>query len=81
MTYGGVRWKTVTCWACFRSSGTNWTALAPVPTTATRFPARSTPWSQRAEWKASPAKRSRPGMSGSTGRDSCPTAGTKTFAS
>ncbi len=81
MTYGGVRWKTVTCWARFRSSGTNCTALAPVPMTATRLPVRSTSWSHRAEWKASPAKLSRFGMSGSAGRDSCPTAGTKTVAS
>jgi hypothetical protein len=39
--YGAERWNTVRCstagWMC----GTNWIALAPVPITATRFPARS----------------------------------------
>ena len=37
-------------------AGTNWIAEAPVPMTATRLPARSCAWSQRAEWKALPSK-------------------------
>ena len=37
----GVRWKTLTNSACFTSSGMIWTALAPVPMTATRLPAKS----------------------------------------
>jgi hypothetical protein len=41
ITYGAERWN-----RCSRSttgaiSGTNWIALAPVPTTATRLPRRS----------------------------------------
>ena len=32
--------------------------------TATRLPARSTSWSQRAEWNAGPSKSPKPGMSG-----------------
>jgi hypothetical protein len=51
-------------------------ALAPVPTTATRAPASSTSWSQAAEWKTGPAKSSRPGTSGSAGRESPPGAAT-----
>ena len=39
-------------------------ALAPVPTTATRLPVRSTSWRHCAEWKAGPVKVSAPGMSG-----------------
>ena len=54
--------------------GTNWAALQPVPTTATRLPARSTVWSHRAEWNDGPAKLSRPSMFGSCGRLSWPTA-------
>ena len=40
-TQPGVRWKTLTKSACFTSSGTIWTALAPVPMTATRLPVKS----------------------------------------
>ena len=42
-------------------SGTNWIAEAPVPITATRWPARSWSWSHRAEWNIVPAKRVEPG--------------------
>ena len=56
------------------SSGTIWIADAPVPITATRLPARSTSWFQRAEWKSSPSKSSMPSMSGSRGSESPPAA-------
>ena len=49
-------------------AGAIWNPLAPAPIMATRLPVRSTEWSQRAEWKAGPAKRSWPGMSGMWGR-------------
>ena len=49
-------------------------ALAPVPITATVLPVRSTSWFQRALWKVSPAKRSRPGRFGQAGRLSWPVA-------
>ena len=45
-------------------AGTTWIALQPVPTTATRLPARSTSWRQRAVWNAGPAKLSSPGIGG-----------------
>ena len=41
ITQPGVRWKTLTKSACFTSSGTICTALAPVPITATRLPVKS----------------------------------------
>ena len=41
-------------------AGTTWIALQPVPTTATRLPARSTSWRHRAVWKAGPSKLSSP---------------------
>ncbi|CNJ42527.1 Uncharacterised protein [Mycobacterium tuberculosis] len=40
-TQAGVRWNTLTNPACFTSSGMIWTALAPVPITATRLPVKS----------------------------------------
>ena len=55
-------------------AGAIWNPLAPAPISATRLPVRSTEWSQRAEWKAGPAKASRPAMSGRLGRLSWPTA-------
>ena len=49
-------------------AGTNWIALAPVPTTATRCPVRSWSWSQRAEWNAVPGTcRARAGRAPSAG--------------
>jgi hypothetical protein len=48
-------------------AGTNCTADAPLPTTATRLPVRSTPWSQREEWNTGPSNPARPGMSGRLG--------------
>ena len=56
----------------FCSSGTIWIAEAPVPTTATRLPARSTSWPQRAEWNTSPWNVSMPSISGIRGADSPP---------
>ena len=64
----------MSCCACFATSGTSWSALAPVPITATRLPASECWCCHRAEWKAGPAKRSSPGIAGSFGRLSCPTA-------
>jgi hypothetical protein len=49
-------------------------AEAPVPMTATRLPASGTSDRHRAECQVGPAKSSRPGMSGSLGRLSWPTA-------
>ena len=49
-------------------------ALAPLPTTATRFAGRSTPSGHCAEWNTVPPKSSRPGIEGILGRFSCPTA-------
>jgi hypothetical protein len=59
----------------------NCAALAPVPMTATRLPARSTSARQRAEWNDGPANESMPSMSGIDGRLSCPTAETTAWAS
>ncbi len=80
-TYGADRWKTVTWPASGWMPGTNWMALAPVPSTAIRLPRRSTSWSHSAEWKAGPSKVPRPGSSGIAGRESCPTAVTRTSVS
>ena len=54
--------------------GPTWIALQPVPTRATRFPARSTSWSHSAVWKAGPSKLSSPGIGGTLGCDNCPQA-------
>ena len=62
-------------------AGTTWMALQPVPTTATRRPARSTSWRQRAVWKAGPSKLSRPGSAGTVGTESWPQAVSSTSAS
>ncbi len=69
-----VRWNTVMCATSGAMAGTNCTALAPVPTTATRFPRRSWSWSQRAEWKVWPVNVSAPSIRGVAGRLSCPVA-------
>lgn len=60
--------------------GTNWIDDAPVPMTATRSPVRSWSWSHAAEWNVVPAKRSRPGASGSLGSLSGPLAMMSTVA-
>ena len=80
-TYGAERWNTVTWAASGWMPGTNWIALAPAPSTAIRLPFRSAEWSRCAEWKAGPAKLSIPGRSGIEGRESCPTALTRTSVS
>jgi hypothetical protein len=80
-TYGADRWKTVSEPTRSAIAGTNWIALAPVPTTATRVPSSGTSWRHCAEWNAGPAKESRPGTSGTTGSESWPTAETTTSAS
>ena len=80
MIQGGVRWNTCSRATSGWMAGTNWIADAPVPITATRSPARSWPWSQRAEWKAAPAKRSSPGMAGTLGSVSGPMPAIRTRA-
>ena len=61
-------------------AGTTWIALQPVPSTATRRPARSTSWRQRAVWNAGPAKESSPAAPGRSGPSSWPQAGIRTSA-
>jgi hypothetical protein len=51
-----------------------------VPTAATRLPARSTEWSQRAEWNTGPSKSESPGRTGIRGSVSGPIAGISTRA-
>ena len=63
----GVRWKTVSRSTSGAIAGITWIAEAPVPTTPTRLPRRSTEWSQRAVCIVCPANVSTPGMSGSFG--------------
>ena len=44
----GVRWNTVTDFACFAISGIAWMPEEPVPITPTRLPVKSTSrWGQR----------------------------------
>ena len=78
-THGGVRWKTLS-WPHLGldRAGRSGSREAPVPTTATRLPSRSWSWSHCAEWKTRPAKRSRPGMSGSRARAGGPLPATRT---
>jgi hypothetical protein len=51
-----------------------------VPIAATRLPCSETEWSQRAEWKAGPSKRSSPGKAGILGSTSGPVPLTSTRA-
>ena len=81
MTQWRDRWKIVRWSTSGAMAGTNCIALAPVPTTATRFPPSSTSWSQRDEWNAGPANVSSPSRSGTDGRLSIPTALMTAFAS
>ena len=55
-------------------AGAIWKPLAPAPTSAKRVPRISRSSGQRAEWNEGPAKVSMPGISGSRGRFSEPTA-------
>jgi hypothetical protein len=80
-TYGAERWNTVSDATRPTIAGTNWIALAPVPTTATRAPSSGTSCRHCAEWNAGPANDSRPGSSGTTGSESWPTAEMRTSAS
>ena len=75
-----LRWNTVIFPTSGAMAGTNCTALAPVPTTATRLPCRSTSWSQRAECIVGPAKSSAPGIGGIAGVFSWPVASTTASA-
>ena len=59
-----LRWKTESRAVCGAICGMIWTALAPLPMTATFSPERSCAWFQRAEWKDVPWKSASPGMSG-----------------
>src|SRR3954466_15215362 len=77
MIHGGVRWNSVSSPTAGAIFGTNWTALAPVPITATFLPFRSTSWRHRAEWNAGPANFSIPGSSGICGRGRPPTPATR----
>ena len=47
-----------------RSPGTNWIALAPAPTTATRWPVRSRSWSHAGRVERGPGERVEPGQVG-----------------
>jgi len=71
-----VRWNTVRRSACGAIEGITWTADAPVPISATRFPRRSVSWSQRAVCMTAPPKFSRPGMAGGFGCEKTPVAPT-----
>jgi hypothetical protein len=72
----GVRWNTVSCSTSGAIEGMTCTADAPVPMIATRLPARSRLWSQRAVCITVPVKSSRPGMVGGCGFVSTPVAPT-----
>src|SRR5580692_4776825 len=73
----GVRWYTVSDSTSSARTGTTWTPLDDVPTTATRLPAKSTgSEGQSPVWWASPAKDSRPGTSGMYGIERTPVAAT-----
>ncbi len=72
MIHGAVRWKRWSWSTSGAICGTNWIALAPVPITATRLPAKSKSWSHSAEWKLAPLKSSSPGTSAYEGFDRPP---------
>ena len=69
-----MRWKIVSRPTVPAMAGASWNPVAPAPIITTSLPARSTPWSQRAVWKAGPAKSAAPGSSGTNGWLSWPTA-------
>ena len=71
----GVRWKTVTCFACAAISGMDWMAEEPVPITATVLPVKSTPsLGHLPVCQDAPLKLSLPGNCGSFGTDRQPVA-------
>ena len=61
----GRRWNTTSSAASLAISGMAWMAVAPVPITATRLPARSTGSAGQSKvWKAGPWKLSIPSILG-----------------
>ena len=73
-----VRWNTVNWRACRAISGMACTPDEPVPSTATRWPLKSTAaCGQRAAWCTGPANVARPGRSGLLGVDNRPQAITR----
>ena len=80
MTQGGDRWYSVRRATSGWIAGTTWTAEAPVPTTATRLPARLSPGGHRDVWNRGPANVASPGTSGALGSASTPGAATTTSA-
>jgi hypothetical protein len=73
-----VRWYTVSDATSPAMAGMICTPLDPVPTTATRLPAKSTGSAgHRPVWYDSPRKSSRPRTSGKYGTDSTPVAATR----
>src|SRR6185437_3046327 len=74
----GVRWNTVTCFACPAMTGIDWMAEDPVPMTATVLPVKSTPsCGQWPVWYVWPLKLSAPGKSGRRAVDRQPVAMTQ----
>ena len=71
----GLRWKTVRWPAVSATTGISCTAVAPVPMTPTRLPARSSGSRGQSEvWKDGPRNASMPSIFGICGMDSGPTA-------
>ena len=76
-----LRWYTVNEATSPAMAGISWTPLDPVPTTATRWPAKSTGVvGHRPVWCDSPRKSSRPATSGKYGTESTPVAATRNRA-
>jgi ABC-type dipeptide/oligopeptide/nickel transport system permease subunit len=67
------RWKTTSWLTSGAIAGTVCIALAPLPTTPTRWPVRSTSEGHSAVWNAGPVNESRPSMSGIVGGLKMPT--------
>src|SRR5262249_51525068 len=77
----GLRWYTASDPTSFAIDWISWTPLDPVPTTATRLPAKSTGVvGHRPVWYCSPRKSSRSGTSGMNGIESTPVAATRNRA-
>ena len=73
-----VRWNTCRCPATAAISGAIWIPVDPVPTSPTRWPAKSTPArGHRDVWYQGPSNESSPGRSGTWNSDRQPTAETK----
>ena len=80
-TYCGVRAKTVRWATSSAIVWITWMPVAPIPTTPTRLPARSTSAGHRDVWWISPVKLSWPAKTFSIGADSIPAQLTKNCAS